>query len=122
MRINEKKSFNDPCIEEKFDKCKLKIVNFNDGKTYAAMCILEPGWKWSECVGPEKGLDKCPTDHFGFIVSGTMICVDEAGNEVEYSAGDVYLIPPGHDAWVVGDEKVVGYEFSENWNTHEIHL
>jgi len=29
------------------------------------------------------------------------------GSEFESGPGDVAVIPPGHDAWVVGDETVV---------------
>ncbi len=31
--------------------------------------------------------------------------------EVEIGPGDAYVIEPGHDAWVVGSEAVVSYEF-----------
>jgi hypothetical protein len=33
------------------------------------------------------------------------------GTEIEIGAGDAYVIEPGHDAWVIGLEAVVGYEF-----------
>jgi len=29
------------------------------------------------------------------------------GSKAEYGPGDVSLLPPGHDAWVVGNEPVV---------------
>ena len=47
----------------------------------------------------------------GTIVSGRMHVVHEDGTTVEAGPGAVYLIEPGHDAWVVGDEPVVGFEF-----------
>jgi hypothetical protein len=31
--------------------------------------------------------------------------------EGEVGPGDAYVIEPGHDAWVVGDESFVGFEF-----------
>ncbi|KKP80746.1 MAG: hypothetical protein UR81_C0017G0001, partial [Candidatus Levybacteria bacterium GW2011_GWB1_35_5] len=31
----------------------------------------------------------------------------EDGTEKEYGQGDISLIPPGHDAWVVGNGPVV---------------
>ncbi len=37
--------------------------------------------------------------------------VHEDGTEGEIGAGDAYVIEPGHDAWVVGDEAFVGFEF-----------
>ena len=33
------------------------------------------------------------------------------GTEAEIGPGQAYEIAPGHDAWVVGDESFVGYEF-----------
>jgi hypothetical protein len=36
---------------------------------------------------------------------------DEKATGWEARAGQAYVIEPGHDAWVVGDEAVVGFEF-----------
>jgi hypothetical protein len=30
----------------------------------------EPGWRWSEHVGPLVGTDLCPTEHLGLVISG----------------------------------------------------
>ena len=35
----------------------------------------------------------------------------EDGTEQEIGPGEIYVIEPGHDAWVVGDERLIGYEF-----------
>jgi hypothetical protein len=43
--------------------------------------------------------------------SGTMHVVHNDGTEGELAPGAGYVIEPGHDAWVVGDEPVVAYEF-----------
>ena len=40
------------------------------------------------------------------------VLVADDGMEMDLEAGDAYVIPPGHDAWVVGDETVTGIEFS----------
>ena len=37
--------------------------------------------------------------------------VHEDGSETEAAPGVVYVIEPGLDAWVVGDEPFVGFEF-----------
>jgi quercetin dioxygenase-like cupin family protein len=29
------------------------------------------------------------------------------GSQMEYGPGDAFYMPPGHDAWVVGDERCV---------------
>jgi mannose-6-phosphate isomerase-like protein (cupin superfamily) len=41
-----------------------------------------------------------------------MKVVMDDGKEMEIGPGDTYVIPPGHDAWVVSDEPVSGIEFS----------
>lgn len=34
------------------------------------------------------------------------------GAEEEFGPGDAAVIPPGHNAWVVGNEPVVGIDFT----------
>jgi len=33
------------------------------------------------------------------------------GSEAEFGPGDVGMIPPGHDAWLIGNEAFVGIDF-----------
>jgi hypothetical protein len=40
----------------------------------------------------------------------------EDGTEVEIGPGEAYVIEPGHDAWVLGDERFVGFEFESRGN------
>lgn len=71
---------------------------------------FEPGWRWSE-HDPGAGEGRlCSQRHLGYLVSGRMGFRMHDGTEVEAEAGDVYLIPPGHDAWVVGDEPCVALD------------
>lgn len=49
--------------------------------------------------------------HIGTLVSGRLHVVHELGPSVDLEPGDAYVIEPGHDAWVVGDEPVIGFEF-----------
>jgi hypothetical protein len=35
----------------------------------------------------------------------------EDGTFLELGPVDAYIIEPGHDPWVVGDERFVGFEF-----------
>ena len=81
------------------------------GGTTASRMRLEPGWRWSECVKPVAGGELCQVHHVGLPQSGTMRVVDDDGTEQEIGAGQAYVIEPGHDAWVVGDEPVIGFEF-----------
>ena len=91
------------------DKTKVEIVRM--GGVTASRMQLEPGWSWSECVQPVAGGEHCQAHHVGLLQSGTMRVLHEDGTEEEIRAGQAYVIDPGHDAWVVGDEPVVGFEF-----------
>ena len=68
---------------------------------------FEPGWRWSEHAGRA---GSCSERHLGYLVAGRMRFRMDDGTEVEARAGDVYLIPAGHDAWVVGDEPCVALD------------
>jgi len=91
------------------EKTRVDVVRMGD--TTAARFAFEPGWKWSECVKPVVGTDNCQVRHVGVVQSGRMLVKHEDGSEVEIGPGAAYLIEPGHDAWVVGDERFVGFEF-----------
>ena len=91
------------------DKTKIELVRL--GETSAARMRLEPGWKWSECIKPVVGGERCQVRHVGLLQSGTMRVVHDDGTEQAIGPGQAYTIDPGHDAWVVGDEPVVGFEF-----------
>jgi ethanolamine utilization protein EutQ (cupin superfamily) len=69
---------------------------------------FEPGWRWSE----RAGANSCRERHLGYLISGRMRFRMDDGTELEASAGDVYLIPPCHDAWVVGDEPCVALDLA----------
>jgi len=68
---------------------------------------FEPGWKFSTDIGPLVGTKTCQTRHLGYVLSGTMHVVMDDGGEVDIRPGDLFDLPAGHDAWVVGDETVV---------------
>jgi hypothetical protein len=69
--------------------------------------IFEPGWRWSENVKPLAQTDSCEFPHLGYVVSGRMRIMMDDGSEGEIGPGDVFAIPPGHDAETVGDEPCV---------------
>ena len=76
--------------------------------------VLEPGWRWSEHMGPAMGTTLCPIHHLQIVLSGQFGVRMEGGEELVLKAGDVADIPPGHDAWVVGDEPCVLLDLSGN--------
>jgi hypothetical protein len=105
----ESKSLNVPEEVRKFDKGKVELVNIAGATIGRA--TFEAGWKWSTCVKPIAKTNSCQAAHFGYQLSGTMTTRMDDGTERTSKAGDVLNIPPGHDAWVVGNEPVVVLDF-----------
>lgn len=103
------KSFDTPDETRAPDKTKVDVVRL--GSTTVARLTLQPGWSWSQCVKPVAGTDACQARHVGTIVSGHMHVRHTDGSEGDVGPGDAYVIEPGHDAWVVGDEPAVAFEF-----------
>jgi hypothetical protein len=103
------KSFDTPDEIRTPDKTRVAVLRLG-GETVARI-TFQPGWKWSDCVKPVAGTDSCQARHVGAIVAGRLRVVHDDGTEGEVAAGDAYVIEPGHDAWVVGDDPVVAFEF-----------
>jgi uncharacterized cupin superfamily protein len=71
---------------------------------------FEPGWQWSKDVKPIAGTESCMVRHTGICMSGKMTIRTNDGAEATVSAGDVFVLEPGHDAWTVGDEPCIMYD------------
>ncbi len=63
----------------------------------------QPGWRWSTDVGVLSGVGICRMNHLGYVISGRLGIAMEDGVEIEVGAADACVIPPRHDAWVIGD-------------------
>jgi hypothetical protein len=105
----EARGFDAPDETRTPDKTRVEVVRM--GSTSAARLTFEPGWKWSECIKPVAGTDSCQVRHVGVMQSGHLHVTHEDGTETDIGPGEAYVIEPGHDAWVVGDEGVVAFEF-----------
>jgi mannose-6-phosphate isomerase-like protein (cupin superfamily) len=103
------KSFDSPDETRTPDKTRVDVVRLGD--VQVARLTLQPGWRWSECVKPVVGTDSCQARHVGSVLTGRMHVVQDDGAEADIGAGEAYVIDPGHDAWVVGDEQFIGLEF-----------
>jgi mannose-6-phosphate isomerase-like protein (cupin superfamily) len=105
MKTMIKKTMNNPEEVRTFPKGKLELVSF-DEVTFGKATFL-PGWKWSESIKPTAGTHSCQAPHTNYHLSGRLHVVMDDGSEMEFGPGDIGIIPPGHDAWVVGDEPCV---------------
>jgi class 3 adenylate cyclase len=88
---------------------RIDVVELDD--TVVGRMTYEPGWRWSVDVQPIAGTDTCQYHHLGVTLSGRLRAQMPDGTELEIAPGDVFEIPPGHDAWVVGDEPWVSVDF-----------
>ena len=104
----EAKSHDAPDETRTPPKTKVEVVRL-EGFTIGRF-NFEPGWRWSECVQPVAGTASCQAAHVGYAVAGRIGVRLDDGSEQSISAGQSYTIPPGHDAWVEGDETFVGIE------------
>ena len=110
MATAEVKSFDSPDETRPFEgKGEAKVVNL--GGKAIGKAVFEPGWRWSENVKPIAKTDSCQAHHLGYCLSGGMTIYMEDGTELQIGAGDVFEIPPGHDAAVTGDEPCVHIDF-----------
>jgi hypothetical protein len=98
-------AFSRPDEVRGFGHGRAEIVHAGGG--VVGRLTLEPGWRWSQDVKPVVGTEWCEAPHFQYQVSGTVRIRMADGTEFDSKAGDVTVLPSGHDAWVVGDEPVV---------------
>ncbi len=89
---------------------QVEILKFAGGTVGKG--TFKPGWKWSTNVQPIAGTKSCESAHSGYVISGRMTVVMDGGQTQTLGPGDVVLIPPGHDAWVEGDEACVMLDFT----------
>ena len=106
----QKKSLARPDETRSFDKGKVELVTVND--VTFGRATLQPGWRWSTCVKPLAQTHSCEAAHLQYHISGRLHVMMDDGSEAEFGPGDVGHIPPGHDAWVVGNEPVVAVDIT----------
>jgi len=109
-------SFDDADERRTPPKATVEVLTL--GSVNVARLTLEPGWRWSECIQPIVGTDSCQVRHVGTAIAGRLHLRHTDGSDIEVVAGDGYVIEPGHDAWVVGDEPFVSFEFESETAKH----
>ena len=110
MARMEKRNLSQPDETRTFDKGKLELVTVG-GVTFGR-ATFQSGWKWSTSVKPLVKTESCEAPHVQYHVSGRLHVVMDDGSEEEFGPGDVSHLPPGHDAWVAGNDPVVVIDIS----------
>lgn len=106
------KSFDRPDDTRRFPHGIGTVVGV--GPLAIGRAILEPGWRWSSDLKSAVGTELCEFHHLHVLVAGRIAFQIADGEVYEFAPGDVMDIPPGHDAWVLGDEPVVLLDISGN--------
>ena len=107
---SQKKSLDTPDETREFQQGQVQVATIKDFKV--ARQIFQPGWKWSEHVRPIAQTSSCQVRHTGYVISGQLKVVMDDRTEADLGPGDAYVIEPGHDGWVVGDEPYVAIDVS----------
>jgi hypothetical protein len=105
------KNFNDADERIPMARGMIEIVALGDAGVGRA--TFEPGWRWSVDEKPAVGSteDYCAVPHVAYQATGRLHIVMSDGTEFDTNAGDVVVLPAGHDGWVVGDETVTLIDF-----------
>ena len=110
MPLLQRKSFTQPERCRVFPNGKIDVLHI--GEVAVGRFLFQPDWHWATDVGPIAGTESCQNRHLGYVISGTLQVRMDDGSEILISPGDAYEIPPGHDAWVVGDQPWDSVEFT----------
>jgi hypothetical protein len=103
------KRFETPDETRVFEKGKFEIVRI--GGVTIGRATYEPGWKWSEHVGPLAGTKYCEVEHVGLVISGHAVAA-MSDQIVDLTPGMLFYVSPDpHDSWVVGEEPYVSLHF-----------
>jgi mannose-6-phosphate isomerase-like protein (cupin superfamily) len=92
------------------DNWRMELVNLA-GDAQIGRVTLQPGWRWTQDVKPVAGTDLCMAPHQQYMISGHIHVAMKDGTEFDVGPGEVASIPPGHDAWVTGNEPAVAIDW-----------
>ena len=104
------KRFDTPDEVRVMEKGKFELVHI--GGMTIGRATYEPGWKWSEHLGPSVRATRCNVEHVGLVLSGSAAVAFDDGRIVELKTGELFYIPPvPHDSWVIGEQPYVSLHF-----------
>ena len=75
---------------------------------------FQPGWRWIKDIKPIMKVDFDPAPHVAYMISGRMGIKLASGSEVEIGPDEANVVPPNHDAWVIGNEPAVYFTVEMN--------
>lgn len=112
MGVIRRKSFDDSDGLREFPLMSVSLARI--GSHTIGRGVVQPGFHWAEQLAPVMGTESCPVHHVQVLLSGHFTVRMDDGEKEAFGPGDVMDIPPGHDAWVVGDQPAVLIDFAGN--------
>ena len=64
------------------------------------------------------GTESCLLPHVANVISGAIEILMDNGSKETFHKGDIMMLPPGHDAWTVGDEPCEFIQMSQGDNLY----
>jgi class 3 adenylate cyclase len=104
------KSLATPDEVRSFEVGRVDIYDLGD--IVVGRSVFGPGWHWAEHVKPLAETELCQYHHIGVALTGHFHVRMSDGSELDIGPQMAFEIPPGHDAWVVGDEEFVTLDFA----------
>jgi uncharacterized RmlC-like cupin family protein len=114
LRTMQKKSLSVPDEVAEYGRITKENVRLHGVEVHRV--TFGKGARWSTDLKPIAQTESCMLPHVAYVLAGRLHVVMDDGSEEEFAVGDVMMLPPGHDAWSVGDEPCVFVEFSAGTN------
>lgn len=108
----ERKSLRKPEELRNLPLLNVNIIRF--GSLTVGYGTVQPGWRWSTHMRRETDESLCQIHHLQLLLSGRFAVEMDDGEYAEIEPNEVFDVPPGHDAWVLGDEPVILVDFLGN--------
>ena len=111
----QRKSFDTPDeVRTPYERGRIDVLKVGDAHTWDAKRVtVEPGWRFSTHTANLVGTELCEIYHIKLFLQGRFGVRMRDGTEMEFQSGEIGIIDPGHDAWVVGDEPCIFIDLAE---------
>ena len=105
-------SFDEPAAKRPLARGAGSLVHV--GPLAVGRATLSPGWRWSTDLKPVVGTPSCQSHHLHILTRGHFTVEMDDGERATFEPGEVFDVPPGHDAWVEGADEVELFDISGN--------
>lgn len=108
----QRKSLNEPDEVRELPGVTLNLLRV--GSLAVGYATVVPSFRWSTHLRKETDEPLCQIHHLQLLLSGRFAVEMDDGEYVEIGPNEIFDVPPGHDAWVLGDEPAVLLDFLGN--------